>query len=133
MNKDGFRKPSHICCYKYTMTSQGSHVNDRLLNFIQNIMSRYDCNCSIGYLDYYSPVLTRSECVLQGMGQKLTTIMRVQHWQRKYFMLCSNHFEWADIYVVSTNVFYVHTSAVTTTVCMVRNFQSEFLYSLLCM
>ena len=98
-------------------------MNDKFLIFIHNIMSRYDCNCSIGYLDYYSPALTRSECVLQGMGQKLTTIMRVQHWQRKYFMLYSNHFEWADSYLVSTNVFYVHTSAVTITVCMVRNCQ----------
>ena len=51
-------------------------------------------------LDYYSPALTRSDCMLQGIGQKLTTTVRVQHWQRKHFKLYSNRLEWADGYVV---------------------------------
>ena len=51
-------------------------------------------------LDYCSPALTRSDCTLQGVGEKLTTTVRVQHWQRKYFRLYSNRLEWADSYVV---------------------------------
>ena len=44
----------------------------------------------------------RSDCILQGMGQKLATTVRVQHWQKKYFKLYSNRLEWADGYMVST-------------------------------
>lgn len=57
--------------------------------------------CDVGCLDYYSPTLARGDCILQGVGQKLTTTVRVQHWQRKYFKLYPNHLEWADNYVVS--------------------------------
>ena len=60
--------------------------------------------CDVGCLDYYSPTLARGDCILQGVGQKLTTTVRVQHWQRKYFKLYPNRLEWADNYMVCTYV-----------------------------
>ena len=58
--------------------------------------------------------------MLQGVGQKLTTTVRVQHWQKKYFKLYSNRLEWADGYVVCTAV-KIFTVAVIA---------SEFVYKI---
>ena len=61
-----------------------------------------------GCSDYYSPALTKSDCIVQGIGQKLTTTVRVQHWQRKHFRLYPNRLEWADNYVVCMYVQTIH-------------------------
>ena len=57
-------------------------------------------NVIIFYVDYYSPALVDSKCVLQGVGQKLSTTVGVHRLQKKYFRLHPDHLEWADSYVV---------------------------------
>jgi len=52
------------------------------------------------YIDYYSPALVDSKCVLQGVGQKLSTTVGMHRLQKKYFRLYADHLEWADSYMV---------------------------------
>lgn len=54
----------------------------------------------IFYVDYYSPALVDSKCILQGVGQKLSTTVGVHRLQKKYFRLYTDHLEWADSYMV---------------------------------
>ncbi|XP_065907289.1 beta-adrenergic receptor kinase 1-like [Dysidea avara] len=51
------------------------------------------------HVDYYSPALVDSKCILQGVGQKLSTTVGVHHFHKKYFRLYADHLEWADNYL----------------------------------
>jgi len=64
-------------------------------------------------VDYYSPALVDSKCILQGAGQKLSTTVGVHRLQKKYFRLYADHFEWADSYMVwffSVYIQYIYNS-----------------------
>lgn len=47
-------------------------------------------------VDFYSPALMDSDCILQGLVQKLNTTALISHWNNKYLKLYPNRIEWAD-------------------------------------
>lgn len=48
------------------------------------------------HVDFYSPALMDSDCILQGFVQKLNTTALISHWNNKYIKLYPNRIEWAD-------------------------------------